>query len=136
LKSRLQAANNSSDIIDYSSPVQRVERLLQGTETLRDDVNDKKHWLTDVMEKTVEFNTAVTEMEEWLPKVEKSIEGLGPMSTDLAIIKDQIKAVQVNTSCLRHSTSIGKVNGQSRNKLFQFMAFSKLYPTCHLGNFT
>ena len=95
LKSRLQAADNSSDIIDYSAPVECVERLLQRAETLGDDVDDKIQWLTDVMEKTTEFDAAVTEMEEWLPKVEKSIESLGPMSTDLEIIKDQIKAVQV-----------------------------------------
>lgn len=98
LKSRLQAANNSSEIIDYSAPVERVARLLDGTESLREDVADKIHWLTDVVEKTSEFNTAVTEMEEWLPKVEKSAECLGPMSTDLEIIKDQIKAVQVRWS--------------------------------------
>lgn len=95
MKSRLQAANNSSDIIDYSAPVARVSKLLDRVEALKEDVQDKIQWLTDVMEKNVEFNTAVAEMVEWLPKVEKSLQGLGPMSTDLEIIKKQIKDVQV-----------------------------------------
>ena len=64
-------------------------------EALKEDVQDKIQWLTDVMEKNVEFNTAVAEMVDWLPEVEKSLQGLGPMSTDLEIIKKQIKDVQV-----------------------------------------
>ena len=95
MKSRLTAANNSSEIIDYSAPVARVSKLLDQTEALKEDVHDKIQWLTDIMEKNAEFNAAVTEMEEWLPKVEKSLQDLGPMSTDLEIIEKQIKDVQV-----------------------------------------
>ena len=95
LKSRLHAANNSSEIIDYTAPLARVTKLLNGTESLSEDVQDKIDWLKDVMEKTAEFNTAVAEMEEWLPPVENSLGGLGPMSTDLEIVKEQITAVQV-----------------------------------------
>lgn len=95
MKSRLNAANNSSEIIDYSAPVARVSKLLDQTEALKEDVEDKIQWLTDVMEKNAEFSAAVTAMEEWLPEVEKNLQDLGPMSTDLEIIKKQIKDVQV-----------------------------------------
>ena len=95
MKSRLTAVNNGSEIIDYSAPVARVSKLLDQTEALKEDVHDKIQWLTDIMEKNAEFNAAVTEMEEWLPKVEKSLQDLGPMSTDLEIIEKQIKDVQV-----------------------------------------
>lgn len=98
LKCRLQNANNASEIIDYSAPVERVSKLLDNTESLSEDVDDKIQWLTGVMMETAELNTDVADMQEWLPKAEETAKGLGPMSTDLDLIKDQIKSVEVRSS--------------------------------------
>lgn len=127
MKYRLQAANNSSEIIDYSAPVERVTRLLDETDELNENVEDKIQWMTEVMEKTAEFNTAIPEMEEWLPEVEKSVESMGPMSTDLDIIKDQIKTVQVRFN-LASADRIQQIGFYLKGKI--------ITKQCYLGNVT
>ena len=97
LQDGLKAADSTSEVIDYSPAVNRVARLLNKTETVSDNVDGKIEWLTNVMSKTAELHNAVTEMEEWLPGVEKTLKDLGPVSSDRDVIKDQKKEVQVRT---------------------------------------
>ena len=100
LKSRLQSVNNTSDIIDYSAPIERIVRLLNDTQLLNEDVHERIQWLSDVINKTTDYNHALSQMEEWLPEVEKTIESLEPIKSDLDDVLDGIKKVQVSTFIL------------------------------------
>ena len=73
----------------------RVSRLLNNCGELADDVDDKVQWLNDVISKTAEMNNAVTEMQEWLPGVEATVKDLEPVSSDLNVIEEQTKEVEV-----------------------------------------
>ena len=95
LKDRLQAADTTSEVIDFSPAVNRVSRFLEKTEVVKDDVDEKITWLTNVMRKTADLNTAVAEMEEWLPGMEENVKDLGPVSSNLEIIKEQMATVEV-----------------------------------------
>lgn len=61
----------------------------------KEDVDEKVLWTTTVLQKTAEFNAAVTEMASWLSEIEEIVKGLGPVSSDMELTKEQMKIVEV-----------------------------------------